>query len=272
MSEILENRYKQILDHIFFDADFGGYEQGDIEVEFTREQIVGAAKALGVELPKNLGDVVYSIRYRTPLPKRIIATQPKGLEWVIEGAGRAKYAFRLVSANRISPNKNLRTIKLPDATPEIIGAYALNDEQALLAKVRYNRIIDIFLGLTAFSLQSHMRTTVAKIGQIEIDEIYVGIDRQGIQYVIPVQAKGGKDQLGIVQAKQDLACCAEKFPGLVCRSISTQFLEDDRIAVFEVGIQEDRVVVLEERHYVLVPASQITDSDLAAYRQTSHPL
>ena len=92
-----------------------------------------------------------------------------------------------------------RVIKIPDATPEIISAYALNDEQALLAKVRYNRLIDLFLGITANSLQNHMRTTVKGIGQIEIDEVYVALDRRGIQYVIPVQAKGGKDQLSVVQ-------------------------------------------------------------------------
>ena len=28
-----------------------------------------------------------------------------------------------------------------------------------------------------------------------IDEIYVGVDRNGCQYVIPVEAKGGSDKL-----------------------------------------------------------------------------
>ena len=131
------------------------------------------------------------------------------MEWIIEGVGRARYAFKLVRINRILPNLALITIKIPDSTPEIVTAYALSDEQALLAKVRYNRLIDIFLGIVAYSLQNHLRTTVKKIGQVEIDEIYVGIDSQGRQYVLPVQAKGGNDQLSVVQTKQDLACCRE---------------------------------------------------------------
>ena len=53
---------------------------------------------------------------------------------------------------------------------------AMSDEQALLAKVRYNRLIDVFLGLVAYSLQNHLRTTVTEMGQIEIDEIYVKLD------------------------------------------------------------------------------------------------
>lgn len=77
--------------------------------------------------------MVYSIRYRMPMPGSTLATQPEGKECVIEGAGRARYRFAFVPINRIVPNHDLITIKIPDATPEIIGSYALNDEQALLA-------------------------------------------------------------------------------------------------------------------------------------------
>lgn len=270
LSESQENRYKRLLEHIFFAKEFGAYKAGTREIEFARKEMERAAKALNIELPKNLGDVVYAIRYRTPLPRRIVETQPEGMEWAIEGAGRSRYRFCLVPANRIVPNPALRAIKIPDATPEIIGAYALNDEQALLARVRYNRLIDIFLGVTAYSLQNHMRTTVAGIGQIEIDEVYVGVDRRGAQYVIPVQAKGGKDQLAVVQTKQDLACCAEKFPSLVCRSVSAQFIDMEdkkkKIAMFELAVESGRVEIVEERHYRLVPASEIGSDDLNAYR------
>lgn len=270
ISEKKENRYKRLLEHIFFDKDFGAFRKGQEEIGFARKDLKRAANALKIVLPENLGDVVYAIRYRTPLPHKIIETQPEGMEWIIEGAGRACYRFRLVSANRILPNPNLRAIKIPDATPEIIGAYALNDEQALLARVRYNRLIDVFLGVTAYSLQNHMRTTVKGIGQIEIDEVYVGLDRHGVQYVIPVQAKGGKDQLAVVQTNQDLACCAEKFPSLVCRSVSAQFIDIEekkkKIAMFELTVEDGRVVIVDEKHYRLVPSAEIGSEELRAYR------
>lgn len=222
---------------------------------------------LGVDLPKNLGDVIYSIRYRTPMPDTILATQPEGMTWRIEGAGRSRYVFKLGKTNRILPNTALVETNIPDATPEIITAYALSDEQALLAKVRYNRLIDIFLGIATYSLQNHLRTTVNRIGQIEIDEIYVGIDRFGSQYVLPVQAKGGNDQISVVQAKQDMLCCAEKFPNLICRAISTQFVSDSSIAMFELTIENDEVLIVDERHYCLVPADQIHSSELTEYRK-----
>lgn len=260
------NRYEALIETIFL----AHYRKGTKSIAFTREELLANAKSLGIQLPKNPGDILYSFRYRYPLPPKILGTQPRGKEWIIEGKGRAMYEFNLVPINRIEPNPNLITIKIPDATPEIIAVNSLSDEQALLAKVRYNRLIDIFLGITTYSLQNHLRTTVKNLGQIEIDEIYVGIDRHGCQYIIPVQAKGGNDQLSTVQAKQDIACCAEKFPGLVCRAISAQFMDDDRIAIFELCLDDDgSVKTVEERHYLLVPGDQITQEDQAKYRARS---
>ena len=261
------NRYAALVERVFFGAAYGAYKAGATSLTFEREDLERAAAELDIKLPKNLGDVVYSIRYRAPMPKTILATQPEGLEWIIEGAGRSFYRFALVPINRITPNRELVTVKVPDATPEIITLYALSDEQALLAKVRYNRLIDIFLSVTTYSLQNHLRTTVRGVGQIEIDEIYVGIDRYGAHYVMPVQAKGGNDQLGSVQAKQDLACCAEKFPGLICRPIAAQFMDDDKIAIFELTLEGDQVKVVDEGHYKLVPGDQISADDLSAYRR-----
>lgn len=199
------------------------------------------------------------------------ATQREGKEWIIDGAGRSKYAFKLVKINRITPNTDLITIKIPDATPEIVSQYALTDEQALLAKVRYNRLVDLFLGVTSYSLQNHLRTTVRNVGQIEIDEIYVGVDQNGVQYVVPVQAKGGNDQLAVVQTRQDILCCAEKYPNLFCRAVSTQFMLDDLIAMFELTVQDDQIRLIQERHYKLVPRDQISAADIDQYRRWARP-
>jgi hypothetical protein len=256
-----DNRYSALIESIFCNR----YKVGATDLPFPRDELTATAKKLRIKLPKNLGDAIYSIRYRMALPEAIAKTQPVGKEWVIEGRGKSLYAFRLVAINRILPNPQLAAIKIPDATPEIVSAYALSDEQALLAKVRYNRLLDIFLGVAAYSLQNHLRTTVAGLGQVEIDEIYVAIDKRGRQYVLPVQAKGGNDRLSTVQTRQDLACCAEKFPQLLCRAISAQFVEPDLIALFELGLSGEDVRITEERHYRLVPASQITGDDLRAY-------
>ena len=241
------------------------YKKGVDAFEFVRTEIEAVAAELDLRLPKNLGDLIYSFRYRKALPQEIVATETGRKQWIILPAGRAKYRFKLAKLTRIIPRQNLIATKIPDATPQIIAAYALTDEQALLARVRYNRLIDIFLGIATYSLQNHLRTTVENMGQIEIDEIYVGVNKTGQQFVIPVQAKGGTDKLAVIQTTQDLAFCAEKFGGLTARAISAQFMGDDTIALFELTLENDEVKIVDERHYRLVPAKSITEDDLKKY-------
>ena len=138
------NRYQALIEKVFFDH----FEAGMTDFEFLREELEEGAATLGFDRVKNIGDVPYSFRYRNKLPGSILNTQSDGREWIIEGAGKGRYRFRLVRQTRIAPRTDKVIIDIPDATPEVIRAYALDDEQALLAIVRYNRLIDIFLGLT----------------------------------------------------------------------------------------------------------------------------
>ncbi len=142
----------------------------------------------------------------------------------------------------------------------------MNDEQALLAKLRYNRLIDIFTGLTCYSLQNHLRTTLRDGSQIETDEIYIGLDKRGVHYILPIQAKGGKDRIGIVQIEQDFAMCASKFPRLICRSIAAQLLDENLIALFEFEQTSKGVKVLSEKHYRLVGPEDLSPKELESYQ------
>ena len=258
-----KDRYEQLIKKVFFK----NYKPGANEVFFDREEFAHIAEELGIKLPKNLGDILYSYRYRNELPKEIRKLLKPGQEWVIRSIGRGKYQFLKSTANRITPNPRLSRIKILDATPEIIRRYALNDEQALLAILRYNRLIDIFLGITCCSLQNHLRTTAPGLGQAETDEIYIGVSKNGEQFVIPVQAKGKKDQIGITQIEQDLAICKHKFPILTCRPMAAQFIEDDLIALFELERSDDEITIKEEKHYRIVPNEHLTDKEIDSYRQ-----
>ena len=259
----MPSKYDQIIEHVFFVH----YKRGSKKFDFEREELRGAAETLDISVPKNLGDVVYTYRYRRPLPGKVLETCQESKEWIIRGVGDARYQFLQVPIAQIEPRAGLYQTKVPDATPEIVGKYSLTDEQALLAKVRYNRLIDIFTGVATYSLQNHLRTKIEGIGQIEIDELYVGISKTGAQYILPVQAKGGSDRLGRIQLEQDIACCAARFPELICRPIAAQFMDDDVIAMFELTIDSETVKILEERHYRLVQASEITSDDLATMRR-----
>ncbi|HUT60345.1 MAG TPA: endonuclease, partial [Phycisphaerae bacterium] len=93
------NRYTQIIEHIFMER----YRQGAEKVSFEREALVKAAKELHIPLPKNLGDILYSFRYRTKLPDSITSRAPKGKTWIIRAAGKARYCFVAASVSDIVP-------------------------------------------------------------------------------------------------------------------------------------------------------------------------
>lgn len=257
-----KNRYSAIIEKIFQSK----FKTGARALDFEREEFVSVAKKLRIDLPKNLGDLVYSFRYRAMLPETIQSTAGESETWIIRPAGRGKYRFVLVPNVPLIPNPNMTATKVPDSTPGVVAKYAFNDEQALLAKVRYNRLVDIFLGVTCYSLQNHLRTTVTDIGQVETDELYVGIDKKGSHYIVPIQAKGGTDKLSIVQIEQDLAVCSHKFPSLICRPVATQFMQDEVIALFEFEEGDNGVGIASEKHYKLVPPEEVTEADLDTYR------
>lgn len=250
------NQYAQIIKAVFFSK----YTPRCSSVDFSRDDIERQAALLNLPRPRNLGDVVYSFRYRANLPEEIVATAPEGYSWVIIGTGDAQYKFVLSSNTNILPNPALQAVLVPDNTPEIVTIYSMSDEQALLSKVRYNRILDLFLGVVAYSMQNHLRTKVDEIGQIEIDELYIGVNKIGQHFVIPVQAKVGNDKIGAVQLYQDIQFCASRFPSLVCVPIAVHFLEEqDEICMFRLALENFSVRIVEEKHYKLSKADQVTE-------------
>ena len=260
------NRYVQIIERVFL----RNYHEGDTVVPFERREIEEIANELGIVLPKNLGDIIYTFRYRGKLPKSITDTAKEEYEWVIIPTGRSKYRFELAKEANFLPNPNLAKIKIPDSTPNIVARYSIDDEQALLAKIRYNRLIDIFTGITCYSLQNHLRTTLDDMGQVETDELYVGIDKNGTHYIFPIQAKGGTDKLGIVQIQQDFNVCAKKYPKAIGRPIAAQFMNDQTIALFEFVLTNEGVKIISEKQYQLVPNDELSDEELIEYQNHGH--
>jgi hypothetical protein len=102
---------------------------------------------------------------------------------------------------------------------------------------------------------------------VETDEVYIGIDKRGVHYVLPIQAKGRRDKIGIVQIEQDIQVCISKFPNLICRPIAAQSLNDDAIALFEFEYEENEIKIVSEKHYKLVKSKDLSNDDLKSYQE-----
>ena len=129
------NVYAAIIEEIFQSK----FKKGMTQVDFERPDITAAADRRGVPRPSNVGDVVYSARYRGSIPESVQSTATRGREWIIRGTGPGRYSFVLTRLIRLAPNEQMGATKVPDATPGIVAMHALNDEQALLAVVRYGQ-------------------------------------------------------------------------------------------------------------------------------------
>ena len=263
--EDMASKYDGVIERVFFN----NFSQTST-VPFDREELAQACRDLGFDRIKNLGDIVYSYRFRKELPAKINETAPDGCEWIIVGTRIGSYMFRLSQISKIEPAPGRQQIKIPDATPEIVKMYApANDEQALLTKVRYNRIIDLFTGITCYSIQNHLRTTVENIGQIEVDEIYLGISKNGGHYIFPCQAKSPGDKFGIVQVMQDIAFCKSKYPAVICRPVAMQFTGEDSFAILLLNIETEddilKLVVIDEKQYRLVNKHELTSDEIEYY-------
>lgn len=267
-----DGRYVQAIEKAFAAA----YSSGDEQVDVTQAAIAAAAKALKLEDIANLPDVIYAFRHgRQPIPDSIATKAPKGMVWTIDTLGRRSknnpggYRFKAeapTKAAAITPNPHALQIKVPDSTPGVIARYALKEhEQSLLAKLRYSRLVDIFTGVACYSLQTHLRTSVGR-RQVEADEIYVGVDKSGAHYILPLEAKGPSDSLSLRQIEDDIALVKQKWPGITIRPLAAKFMADAAIAMFEFIEVSGEVKVSAEKHYRLVPEGEITDADLAQYK------
>ena len=107
-----QTRYAQLLEAVFLQY----YQEGATEVTFDRSALIQAAKELSITLPKNLGDILYSFRYRTFLPASIVAKAPQGSEWIIRPAGRARYTLALTTTAVLVPSVLLVETKILNAT------------------------------------------------------------------------------------------------------------------------------------------------------------
>lgn len=259
-------KYAKIFEHVFAQ----NWRDGAEEVPLNRDQLITAARELDIDLPKNIGDVVYTFRYRSAMPESIAEKAPAGKIWIVVGRGDARYAWILVQDAPLVPQPHRLAVKVPDSTPGIVASHVMTSEQALLAQVRYNRLVDLFTGIVCYSLQNHLRTKIGGIGQVETDEVYLGVDKSGAQYVIPVEAKGGSDRLSIVQMNQDLALCKSKFPDLQPLLVGAQFLETDAyLFLFRENPSTGQCEVVDEARYRLVPPDAISDAELAEYQKTA---
>jgi hypothetical protein len=225
------SEYDKVIEALFF-KKFNEAKNPDItEIDFVKDDLIDVAKSMNITI-RNFPDVTYTYRSRGKLPDSVCA---KG-NWIIKQKGKSNYAF--IKSKRspfIAIQEGLAPTEISNSLPEIVEKYIAEDEQGLLSAIRYNRLIDIFTGITCFHLQSHIRTTIDGEGQVEIDDLYVGIDHDGKEFILPLEAKSAdaRDKLGWVQVTNLVKFAHQNFPNLKCRPICAKPIDINNIYLIE---------------------------------------
>ncbi len=249
-----------VYDEVFETLFLSKYNQNPSveEIEFTKDEIAETASRLKEQI-RNFPDVVYTYRVRRELPEKILATG----HWIIKPAGKGKYVFKKTERPQfIEIQEGLAPIEVLNAIPEIVEKYSANDEQGFLSTIRYNRLVDIFTEITCFHLQSHIRTTIQNEGQIEIDDLYVGINREGKEYILPLEAKSPdeRDKMGWIQITNLVRYARQYFPNLLCRPLATKPVGPNQICMIEFEDETDyeKIGIKEIKLYKLIRQNTTT--------------
>jgi len=125
--------------------------------------------------------------------------------------------------------------------------------------VHYNRLLDIFLQITCYHLQNHWRTSIKNKGQCEIDDLYVGLNNAGKQFVIPIEAKCSGESLSKTQIAQIIDFAQERYPKLIMRPVGVQETSDGSLVLIEFApaTHPDEIKIKDIKRYKLVLMSEI---------------
>lgn len=219
------SKYDRIVVYLFRELTEGMTPYSmPAEIEFSQEHVrIAMRRALADGVidseVANVPDIKYTYDARRELPAEVEQCGP--VTWLQRGKGvyklRRTRRKNLIDFTQLS--EPLLEIAIDQTTP-FISALLGNDEQAVFTRVRNIDLLSTVLGFKVWPIQGHHRTSVS-YGQIEIDEVQAGIDRDGVHTIVPISGKGGQDKLSWSQALNLNTYALEKppMPGLKVRSI-----------------------------------------------------
>lgn len=233
------------------------YVAGSVNpIEFTLDEVRAELLAQGLEA-KNAPDVIYRMRGRTALPEEIQSTGYR----MIENRNRGAYAFVATLKTLVDFPELSDVVPIPDQTPVevrrlLYGKFVNVDEQALLSVLRYNDMFSRFLGFRVYHLKSHVRQSVRGVGQAEVDDVHVAVERgyNEALTIVPVEAKAQHDPVVRSQVMTLAKYAEHVFPGHPIRPLTVKLLDTGEVLFMEFNVTKvpDDLRIVRHAFYRLV--------------------
>jgi hypothetical protein len=214
----------------------------------------------------NLYDMIYFFKVRAPLPASIRAMG----HWGLDSLGKGYYGFRkLKNKPQIEIDfDDIAPVSVYNAVPELIDGYLRHDEQSMLSRILYNRLIDIYIGMSCWLAQNHYRSQIAvQFGsaEVEVDALYAGVDSQGHQHAIGIEAKSHakSEMINRIQLSNMARMLRERFPEAIPIILAVKMLQDGDIGLvrFQDGaLEPDEFLYRHPVRYQIIRRSGRTDA------------
>ena len=181
------------------------------ELHFSQADLRQAAVAIGEEA-RNFPDLPYSLRSRAGLPAELLDAGYT----TIAARGKGRYAL-VTAADKVEVPANTPVVEIATSPiPETVRDLLRADEQSILSAMRYLDLVSDFMGRKAYHLQAHLRTAGSLGQQVEADDVWVTVGEppSGERTVLPIEAKGIRERLGLHQMISTIDAVLKKYPGL----------------------------------------------------------
>jgi len=210
------------------------YQDGDEIVEFTLDEVRETAERLDIKI-RNPSDLIYRMKSRTKLPSEML---DKGFK-IIKIVKKGVYQFQLGESTIVDLTRE-NVFQIQDTTPVAVRRFLEEklseiDEQGLLTIIHYCDLLSHFTGLKIYRLKSHVRKSIVNIGQVEVDEVDIGIGLDSLEtpIIFPIEAKSASDPLNWTQIANQVNFSKQLFLNYVIRPIGIKVDYDSLLHIIE---------------------------------------
>lgn len=199
-------------------------------ISFERTDILDVCKNEFGEAPKNLGDIVYSLRYRLDYLSNYDYLLEKDYTWTLLSTGIGQYELAPLKKLRLPNLESENVLYVDDQTPAHIHKLRPLNDQSLLMKVIQNGILNEFLQDDLMFLQAHHKVNLNNWGQAEIDGILAS---NNSSHLYLIEVKGYTEVIGWPQMIQLKMYAQQNHPDVLFTPVFIQSHRDWSFSVVQ---------------------------------------
>lgn len=234
---------------LFVDYLFKNYKckKNKDNILFTRDDIISFFKKNHIKTPKNIGDLIYNLRYRSDYLSSYDYFLKKDYTWTLISLNTGEYALVAKKQLRLPDLESLEINYIDDITPAHIHNLRTYNDQSLLMKILQNNILQEFLEDEVMTLQMHHKINLKDWGQAEIDGLLAS-NTQPHLYLTEV--KGYTEVIGWPQMIQLKLYSQQQHPETPFTPIFIQSHKDMSFSIISFDFTKSFPIVKKYKRYM----------------------